>query len=87
MLAEWSCTHAGLVAAPPGIPSILPEQSCKCSWQCHPTGIFCLDATAAGMLLGQPAVRHEVMRMCLTCGQVTCAHGPLLVLCGQHQDC
>lgn len=87
MLAEWSCTHAGLVAAPPGILSVLPVQSCKSSWQTHPTGLFCLYATAAGMLYGQPAVKHEGMHMCRTCRQVTCAYGPLLVLYGQHQDC
>lgn len=79
-LAEWSCTHAGLVAASPGKPSILPVQSCKCCWQRHATGLVCLYATAAGILHGQPAVRREDMHMCLTCRQVTfiCAHGPLL---------
>ncbi len=79
MLAEWSCTDAGLVAAPPGIPSILPEQSCKFSWQAHPAGLVCLDATAAGMLHDQAAIRREDMHMCLTCRQITtiCAQGQL----------
>ena len=77
MLPEWSCTHAGLAAAPPGIPPILPVQSCECAWQRHPTGLVCLHATAAGMLHGPPAVKHEGMHMCLTCRQMTCAHGRL----------
>ncbi len=43
----------------------------------HPTGLVCLYTTAAGMLLGQPAVKHEGMHISRTCRQVTCAQGPL----------